>query len=689
MDELADVMRRLPASGTYIGQTWGFSRKGGIYPVVTDTVRLDVDGSFPLMIASGTYDPGFGLLSVALPEPVDWVATGLVETTDGVWEGPISWRFPEGLSAWDSALPHRRVRLEVKGQFHAVTPARMTITFTGDFPDVTRELAFVSPYFRTAEFEYDTVEGAGRVTSIDTWAHSHHPASLPKEQLSITTVYNRAGVDIQRSSGTDIVDVDLAMGNANDAWNAQELHDAMRVYWSRYRPVRAQWAIWMLFAHRYEDAANQQTFGIMFDALKLVPGSHVERQGAAVFGHTIDNNVPAGDPQPDAWLRRERFFAAVHEIGHCFNLVHSWEKGYGGGWISMGGSRNELSFMNYPHEVSNFYGGFRFQFDRGELMFLRHAPEDFIKMGGTAYGENHGFIMDRASVAGSSTPDFQLSLACGRERQVFEFLEPVTLDVQLTNTSREPQIVDSSILDDAHTLTLVIQSRDGIARQWRPYVRRCTLGEQRVLQPGESLRTSVFASAGLDGWYLAEPGSYTIHGMLSGLAGTIATTPLTLRIAAPRSWDEDLLAQDLFTDEVGRTLAMGGTLVMTDALTALHEVVDRLPDRAVTRHARLALGLPLMRNRKVLQLPDGSVPMASAACDGGILGVADARPEEARRCLHEALIEGDGVPAAETFAPHAHHRYVMQFADWLASSGDEAAAEEARAMLPRGNAADA
>jgi hypothetical protein len=202
----------------------------------------------------------------------------------------------------------------------------------------------------------------------------------------------------------------------------------------------------------------------------------------------------------------------------------------------------------------------------------------------------------------------------------------------------------------------------------------------RLLQHGESIRASIFASAGVGGWYLAEPGAYTFHLRLETPGGEIFAEPLTVRVALPRSWDEEYLAQDFFTDEVGRALAFGGTQVMTGAIKALHEAADRLKDKAVARHATLTLALPLMQNTRVLRLPQGQAPMSSVAADGGKFEVIEARPDEARGMLHKVLLSDCGM-AAETFGHLAYQRYAEMYADWLQQCGDAAAADEARTAL--------
>jgi hypothetical protein len=656
-------------SGLYARRDW-FSSKSGFQKQVVETVRLDVDGWFPQMIASGTYSTSHYFNGGS----VDWLATGLMEKSAGVWEGKIVRRRGN-----EQLLPHTSVRIHVPRQFISVNGARMTITFSGGgAPDVSRVLEFESPYFRTVEFEFDTVETAPRVTTVDTWAHPNRPVNLRHEQLSIAEVYSRVGVDVQQSPNTSAVGLEAGVGA--EAWTDQQLHDAMRAFWSRYKP-RAQWALWLLFAHRHVDPI---WLSIMFDhPERKNPSDPFQRQGAAVFGDRIAESLPPGEKNPEQWIRRERFFAAVHEIGHCFNLFHSWQKQAEVPWSNDPGDLLAKSFMNYPARVNDlgfdFYQSFDYRFDDPEITFIRHAPEEFVMMGAATLGHEHGLSAGRFA----TTPRLALNLTVGRARPVFEFLEPIMVELKLTNVSNQPQLVNPSLLDEVDNLTLIIEPRGGPAQEWRPYARYCSFGgATKLLQPGESLSTSLFASAGLGGWHLAEPGSYTLRAYLHSPGRPVLAEPLTLRVASPRSREEDYLAQNFFTDEVGRAFAFGGTHVMTSAIGALQEAADRLKDRAVSRHALLTLALPLMQNSKVLDLPEGEAPMSSVAADGGRIRTVEAKPDEARRMLHESLLS-DRSASAETFGHLAYRRHVEMYADWLEQCGDKGAAGKARAPLTK------
>jgi hypothetical protein len=625
-------------SGLYERSDLSGQFDGGIRRQVVETARLDVDGFYPQMIVSGTYFR-FGYLGGT----VNWIANQLSETSPGTWEGPIVYRQGD-----TQVLPHALVRVHVPQQLLGVTRAPMTLTFTGGAPVVSRVLEYRSRYFRTAEFEFDTVETAPRVTGIDTWAHPSRPLHLQREQLDIVETYSRVGVDVQSSPNPNPT-VGLEAGVGADHWTDQELHDSMQMFWSRYQP-RAQWALWLLFAHYHQDP---ELLGIMFDNPdRRTPSDTIQRQGAAVFGQRIADKMPAGAYGP-AWVKREIFFAAIHEIGHCFNLNHSWQKQSGVNWAFDPGDPNAASFMNYPSRVSNFYDTFEYRFDNPELQFIRHAPEDFVMMGGSPANQDHE-LRDRFD---TDRKALRLEIGLGGRSPVFDFLEPISIELTLTNTSQAPQWIESSLLRELHEVDLRIQPRDSLARRWNPYARYCTFGGTKLLQPGESLSMTHFVSAGSGGWHLAEPGAYTITAALRTMQRVVRAEPRSLRIASPRSRDEEILAQDYFQDEVGRALAFGGTQVMRGAIEALQEIAARLPESAAARHALVTLALPLVRDRKQLRLHEGHSPMSSVSADGGTFRIVSAQPEEASRMLHNALLI-DRIAAVKTFGERVHQQHI-------------------------------
>ncbi|MBF0373063.1 MAG: hypothetical protein HQL39_06550 [Alphaproteobacteria bacterium] len=633
------------ASGLYV------RRLAVPFARVVEEVRLDVDGRYPQMTASGVIRP------VGPGVPVHWIAK-LRLAAPNTWKGGIWYKNGNVL-----ALPQTSVVIVATRN---IIPANrsLRISFSGGGrPEVTRELTFESSYFRKVEFEFDSVEGANPVTSIATCAHPNRPANMACEKLSIETVFRRAGFEVSRSG--DNVMPGPAPG-ADAVWSDQEMHDAMQAQWSRFAN-RPQWAMWVFWAALHEMGANLG--GIMFDS---IGPNH--RQGTAIFTESFIGVPPRNDANPAAWVERMRFWTAVHEMGHGFNLAHSWQKQHppewGNSWIPLVNDREARSFMNYPDNVAGgqtaFFADFAFRFNDEELLFMRHAPESFVQMGNADWFENHGF----GEAAVSPEPTLALEVRVNRERPVFEFLEAAMAELKVTNISGRPLIVDSGILATSHDLTLIIQRDGRPARQWRPFATYCLAEDPIVLAPGQSLYQAVFLGAGTNGWDLAEPGNYLVQACLSFGGEDIVSNPMRLRILPPRGYEEERLAQDVFSDGVGRVLAFDGSRVLGGAVDTLLEVSERLAGRPAAHHAEVAIGLAAGRPSKLLVERDGAPAIQVSSAD----------MREARQRLDSALVANSGQ-AAETLGHIEYAYYADRYAGMLAGAGEPEAARDTLVTL--------
>ena len=171
---------------------------------------------------------------------------------------------------------------------------------------------FGSKYFRTVNLEFDFQASEVADTAINTCAHPVRPASLPCETLTIPKVIRRAGCQVTANAGSQVP------SPPGTTWSDMEMHDAMQIHWSRFAN-NAQWAMWVFYASLHE--AGTGLGGIMFDD---IGPNH--RQGTALFVDSFIAQPPPNDPNPAAWIDRMRFWTAIHEMGHSFNLAHSWQK---------------------------------------------------------------------------------------------------------------------------------------------------------------------------------------------------------------------------------------------------------------------------------------------------------------------------------------------------------------------------
>jgi len=621
-----------------------------LIPLFREELRLDIDGRFPQMTASGTIRPG-------LSTSIHWIAR-LTPAGANVWTGVI-W-YKDGNAA---AFPYTQVRITV---VRSLFPHQRTATvkFSGGGAPLRRSIyRFRSPHYHHVEFEFDCATGVTPVTSIETCAHPNRPPSIPCQTLTIEEAFLRAGFQVTKSGGDSVVP--LAGAGPDARWSDMEMHDAMQTYWSRFAN-QAQWSLWAFFASLHESGTGLG--GVMFDD---IGPNH--RQGTAIFNDSFIKNAPPGDPNPAAWVRRMRFWTACHEMGHGFNLAHSWQKSlgapYGSPWIPLADEPEARSFMNYPYNVAGgqtaFFSDFEYRFSDGELLFMRHAPARFVEMGNADWFDHHGFEQARVS----PEPTFHLDVRANRSKPEFEFLEPIVLELKLRNISAGPQLIDENLLSNLERLTLVVKKRGKPARLYIPYARYCRSAKPVVLPPGEARYDSVFVSAGQNGFDLAEPGWYTIQAALHLDEEDVTSEPFHLRIAPPTGYDEEYLAQDFFSDDVGRILAFDGSRFLATGNGVLREVAERLSTRRVALHAQVALGSALARAAKVLDLGNGKRELTSAKAAGGQIGAASADPKEAHAQLQAALFTQEPL-AAESLGHVDYKYYADRYSDWLADEGD-------------------
>jgi hypothetical protein len=607
-----------------------------LYPwwFIREELRLDVDGRYPQMVASGTTHSFYSR--------VHWIAN-LTATGPNSWTGNI-WYKDGNITSF----PHTNVEVQVTRSWFP-NQRSATVRFTGGGGSVrTRTFKFKSPYYHPVNFEFDCATGETATTVINTCAHPNRPATLACENLSVQTVFRRAGFDVTTSLG-DTVPLDGAGTNAR--WSDLEMHDAMQAYWSRFASS-AQWAMWTFCASLHEMGTSLG--GIMFDD---IGANH--RQGTAIFNDSFISNAPVGDPNPTAWVQRMLFWTICHEMGHCFNLAHSWQKSMGTPWIPLVNEPEARSFMNYPYRVSGgqaaFFANFEYCFSDGELLFMRHAPARFVQMGNADWFDHHGF--QDAEV--SAEPALKLEVRVNREGAVFEFLEPVTVELKLTNVSSQPQLLEENVLSSTDSMTVVLKKDGKPARQFSPYARYCWLTQKRALMTGESMYEPLFISAGCSGWDMAEPGNYTIQVALHLDGEDIVSNGLRVRVAPPRGYDEEFLAQDFFSEDVGRIMAFNGSRFYVGGNDTLREVAARLSDRRVSLHASMVLGNAVAQEYKEL-VEDKNEPRKQLG-----LKIEPPQPAEARKLLTSALTTQMDA-AIESFGHINYKRHADHFADVLA-----------------------
>ena len=608
----------------------------------TEELRVDVDGVKPTMTVSGTITRLFG-------GRLTWIARVTKDPATGAWTGPISYR--DGTA---TLRPQTTVSVTLTGGPFLPLNRKATATFSGGTGSpATLTYSFSKAAFREVAFEYDTVSDATAVTTHNPTSHPNHAPAAPGSTLSLESAYARLGIQVTKTGGDSAISVP-----AGTAWSDQEMHDAMQAHWSRWADA-PQWAVWVLFARLHDQGTGLG--GIMFDDIGAA-----QRQGTSIFSSSFISQSPAGEANPGPWVERMKFWTAMHEIGHAFNLAHSWQKSLGTAWIPLADEPAALSYMNYPYNypggLDAFFAAFDYGFSPDELLFLRHAPERYVKMGAEPWFSRHGFEQEAfEQLRAAATGPLELEVRVNREPR-FEFLEPVVVELKLKNVSTTATVVDACALQ-GDDMAIVVAKEGGEAKRWLPFARYCTAPSPRVLQPGEAMYSSIFLSAGTGGWLISDPGTYTVYAATEAESGAVVLSK-PLRIVVDRAADDDAerLAGDVFTQEVAHSLAFGGSRVLAGANETLQQVAEQLPQSRAAVHANAVLGAPMATDGKVLAVNDDGTERVD---------VVAAEPEEARRLLSASL--GDFDRAADALGHIAVTEQTRRLAAVMQDEGDTSA----------------
>src|SRR5581483_9840969 len=299
-------------------------------------LRVDVDGPTPTMRVSADYysisgatTTYFGSMRV---DAVTVAVTPTLVTITGL--GRYTW--PAGAPRVKITIP----RVPIISLPAAATLQHLTL---GGSPGATYVCRWISPFLRSVLFEQDRQDTvAAPFVSYNTGSL---PSGGPARTLSVVGAYAEAGIQLQTAGVTDVVNTSET--GANSTWSDAELHAAMVKHFSLWKDI-PQWAVWLFHAQLHD--LGPGLLGIMFDQTGR------QRQGAAVFY--------AGLAGTSADQQRLQLYTCTHELGHCFNLLHSWQKS-----LAPPPAPNRpsaLSWMNYPWRFPGgpgaFWSGFPFRF---------------------------------------------------------------------------------------------------------------------------------------------------------------------------------------------------------------------------------------------------------------------------------------------------------------------------------------
>jgi hypothetical protein len=542
-------------SGLYEGQD-GDSRLA---------LRVDVDGTRPTGRVSGD------LFAVA-GATTSYVGSFVVNAPAVHAEGDEARIQGRGVFTFDTAVRDVSV---------TITNGSGTAALAGR----TYQVSFASPYFRRVLLEQDSVTGTVPFVSYHTGSLPG-PSGSPARELTVGEAYAEAGIELTVAE-PGVIPVDGS--GADLAWSDAELHHAMTQQFSMFGDAPA-WRLWLLVASKHVGGYR----GIMFD----YNDAH-QRQGAAVFYDAIQGTSPQA--------QRAQLRTYVHELGHAFNLLHSWQKNLANPPQPLGpeGGFGDLSWMNYvqnfrPNGEQGYWAAFPFQFTDSELAHLRHGFFRDVAMGANAFGTGAAEIEPFEQPVEDHS-GLRLEL---RAKESFELGEPVVVELKLS-CAGEPRVTHGHLHPDTEFTQVSITQPGGRTVLYRPMIRHCvdTSPDIRLDEGNPAMYRSAYIGHGRDGHYFQQPGEYQVRAQYIAADGSRIVSPACLvRVRFPVSRDDHLVAELMLGEEQGKLFSLLGSdsPALRSGNLALDEVIDRYGDHRLATYARMVKGLNAEREFKAL-----------------------------------------------------------------------------------------
>ena len=541
-------------------------------------LRVDIDGASPLQKISGDYYQISG-------QTKTYFGSFMVDSiTKTIVNGYITITGTANTS-WTTS--YKKIKLVIKQTNFTQPLAPALLQWFHSSTNAPGALYVCTHFhraFRSVRLEQDCVSGVTPFTTYNTGAL---PSGGPARVLSVNSAYQEAGVEMINSGVANLVPM-VNITPPADKWSNAELHAAMVNNFSLYQN-NPQWAVWLL--HAYEHEMGPGLYGIMFDQQGL------QRQGCAVFYRGIGGTT--------AEQRRLQLYTCVHELGHCFNLLHSWQKSFA--TPPKPNIPNSLSWMNYPWGypggAAAFWSHFPFQFDPVEVAHIRHGFRNNVIMGGNPFAQGAS-LQDTSSLFEEPVENHSTLYLELETKKSYLYGEPVMLETKLKNSSNRSVQVVSSLHADYGFVTIGVRKPGGEIVVYEPLAERCAVPTQTVLNTDNpSIYESSYIGFSKDGFIFDQIGNYQIKAVYHHEDGSrIVSNTISLRVKSPVTAKDDEIAELMLQDEVGYLLAFKGSdaSYLKKGNDALQLLIEKYKDHTMATYAQYVCGVNAQRTFKTV-----------------------------------------------------------------------------------------
>lgn len=559
--------RKRPVSGRYEGTLGSFRIE----------LRVDVDRTRPMNRLSGDFFQVSGATTIYYGSFIVHAVIVTVTQTAVTVKGTGIFTFVASATVVQVTIPRRTI-------FQAQAPASLQFFTAGGTSGALYTCSFTSAFFRTVYLETDSVSDM-TTPVFDSYTTGSLPSGGSSRSLSVVSSYAEAGVQMIPTAGSNVINITAA--GANASWSNAELHSAMVSHFTLYQN-QARWAVWQLVARLHDLGSG--LYGIMFDQ------EGKQRQGCAVFHEGIGGVTNE--------KLRLQLYTYVHELGHCFNLLHSWQKSLA---VPPQPNRpNSLSWMNYPWNypeggAAAFWSNFAFQFDNEEVIHLRHAFRSNIIMGGSNF--TSGSALGREVLPDTVRDDSGLRLTISTHQESFALGEPVVLEIELGTTTTGSRKVHSWLHPNFGMVKVVIQKPNGEVVTYEPLIDHLVGARDAVINGTLPVKDSAYIGFGKGGFYFGQPGQYLIRAVYAASDGSeILSDMIRVRVRYPVTAADASLADLFMGQDQGTLLYLLGSdsEFLRNGNAAFDEILDRHGKHPMANYARLIKGINAARDFKTI-----------------------------------------------------------------------------------------
>jgi hypothetical protein len=623
-------IRRNTVSGLYVGRVGAFELH----------LRIDVDRRAPLRKVSGDFYQVSGSTTTYFGSFIVDTITLNVTNTNIRIEGI-------GTYTWNAAAPKVRIVIQRTFIFQPRGPARLQFFTTSNQPGAVYVCQFRSIYFRTVDFEQDWERGITPLVSYNTGSL---PSGGPARVLSVASSYGESGLEFRVSTAAN--ETDNSGAGPDSKWGDAELHDAMIRHFSQWADV-PQWKVWLFAAMDHEIGPG--LYGIMFDQLGK------QRQGCATFHRGIGGTT--------ADKLRLQLYTYVHELGHCFNLLHSWQKSFAS--PPQPNRPDSLSYMNYPwgypDGAAAFWNRFAFSFDALELRHLRHGFRNNVVMGANDFIVGSGLtsITDPQAYAAPVEDNSPLQLTLKATKETYQYGDAIEIEVKLSNNGSREIPVIADINPRFGFVQLGIRTPNGLINDYKPMMQYCIIPNiTKLTSERPALYESVYIGySKLQGSVFNQAGEYYVRGIYNDLDGSqVVSNILPIRVTAPMNSKEQKVAELLTGNQQAALIHLLGSdsTVFSEGNRAFDQVLESYADSLQTKYVEFVRGISTAKNfktvdgnGKVILLrkadPKKSINLLSSVLDEKRMVLSPITINDASRVLAvQKKLEGDEKGAKST-----------------------------------------